>query len=155
MRRFLIGALTTGAVATAAIIATGAYFSDTETSTGNTLTAGEIDLIVDNHSYIDQTGEGLVENPGTTWRADDLNGSEHLFFDFEDLKPGDLGEDTISLHVSSNPAWICADVKLTANDDVSCTEPELGDDLACTDPNAPGNADAFDGHVAQPRTFLF
>ena len=31
--------------------ATGAFFSDTETSTGNTFTAGAIDLGVDNESY--------------------------------------------------------------------------------------------------------
>ena len=31
--------------------ATGAFFSDTETSQGNTFTAGAIDLLVDNESY--------------------------------------------------------------------------------------------------------
>ena len=38
-------------VAVAAIGATGAFFSDTETSTGNTFTADAIDLGIDNHSY--------------------------------------------------------------------------------------------------------
>mgnify|MGYP001578414017 FL=1 len=38
-------------VAAAALGATGAFFSDTETSTGNTFTAGAIDLGIDNESY--------------------------------------------------------------------------------------------------------
>ena len=40
---------------------TGAFFSDTELSSGNTFTAGAIDLKVDNESYYN----GLL-NPGTT-----------------------------------------------------------------------------------------
>jgi len=152
MRRFLIGALTTGAVAAAAIFATGAFFSDEETSTGNLLQAGEIDLVIDNHSYVDQTGNGLVENPGTTWRATDL--TNQVFFNFTDLKPGDLGEDTISLHVSSNPAWVCANIDLTANDDRDCSEPEVGDDANC-DPNVDPDADLFDGDLAQALNFIF
>ena len=38
-------------VAIIAVGATGAFFSDTETSTGNTFAAGAIDLGVDNTSY--------------------------------------------------------------------------------------------------------
>jgi len=50
----LVGALVLGA--------TGAFFSDTETSTGNTFTAGAIDLGVDNTSYYN----GKL-NQETTW----------------------------------------------------------------------------------------
>ena len=104
--------------------ATGAFFSDTETSTGNTFTAGAIDLGVDNHSYYNG-----VLNEGTTWRIDyDLSDDPpRQFFNFEDLKPGDWGEDTISLHVKNNDAYLCADVTLTSDNDNSLTEPE-GDD---------------------------
>ncbi len=108
---------------------TGAFFSDTETSTGNTFTAGEIDLGVDNHSYYN----GIL-NPETTWRVTyDLDeGGPHQFFNFNDLKPGDWGEDTISLHVNNNDSWLCADVKLTSDDDNGINEPE-GDDGDVTD----------------------
>ena len=121
---------------------TGAFFSDTETSSGNTFTAGAIDLKVDNHCYYNgneciydgnagrycwdangnsecETGE---ETCTCTWNLDDLNG--HVFADFSDLKPGDWGEDTISFHVDSNKAWLCAKVEITEDDDVDCTEPE-------------------------------
>ena len=64
--------------------ATLAFLSDTETSSGNTFTAGAIDLKIDNTSYYN--GE---EYPTSTWQASDLTGQ--LFFSFDDLKPDDQG----------------------------------------------------------------
>jgi len=100
-------------------IATRAYFSDTEKTTGNTFTAGAIDLKVDNSSYYN--GE---LNPVSSWTLADLDDGrgpsgdgKYLFFSFADVKPADWGEDTISLHVNNNDAWICADVTLTNNDE--------------------------------------
>lgn len=96
---------------------TGAFFSDSESSIGNTFTAGAIDLKIDNHSYYN----GML-NASTTWEVADL--TIQKFFDFPDLKPGDIGEDTISLHVNNNDAYLCANVKLTSNDENGQTEPE-------------------------------
>ena len=128
--------------------ATGAFLSDTETSTGNTFTAGAIDLKVDNESYYNgnvcllgnwddnsQTpdsytwqGTNPYPVPGTacttSWDASDLD-QGLLFFNFNDLKPDDEGEDTISLHVNDNDAYMCMDMTLTSNDDHSSSEPEL------------------------------
>jgi len=103
-----IAAITAAVVMAAA--ATFAFFSDTETSTDNTFVAGVLDLKIDNESFYN----GQVY-AGTTWALDDLNG--HLFFDFRDVKPGDWGEDTISLHVNDNDAWACLDIDLTSEDD--------------------------------------
>lgn len=100
-----------------ALGSTGAFFSDSETSTGNTFTAGAIDLKIDNSSYYNG-----VLNPGTTWELKDL--TIEKFFDFLDLKPGDYGEDTISLHVDTNDSYLCAEVTLTSNDDNGINEPE-------------------------------
>ncbi len=97
--------------------ATGAFFSDTENSTGNTFTAGAIDLKIDNASYYNG-----VANVGTSWTETDL--TDQKFFDFADLKPNDYGEDTISLHVDTNDAFLCADVTLTSNNDNGVNEPE-------------------------------
>ena len=112
-------------VAVGAVIAgaTGAFLSDTETSSGNTFSAGAIDLKIDNESYYNN-----AFNPGTSWELDDLDGTGHLFFNFLDLKPGDEGEDTISIHVDDNDAWACMDIALTANEDNGSTEPELDDE---------------------------
>lgn len=113
--------------------ATGAFFSDTETSTGNTFAAGDIDLQIDNESYVidcNLPGEdhpctgALVPSPSTSWEMADLVAGNQKFFNFGDLKPGDVGEDTISIHVGSNNAWMCAAARITSDLDNSMTEPE-------------------------------
>jgi hypothetical protein len=103
-----------------ALGSTGAFFSDSEVSAGNTFAAGSIDLKIDNSSYYNG-----VLNSGTTWELVDL--TVEKFFDFLDLKPADYGEDTISLHVDTNDAYLCANVTLTSNDDNGINEPEAGD----------------------------
>src|SRR3990167_10796723 len=132
------------AAAAVVIGATFAFFSDTETSTGNVLAAGQIDLGIDNHSYYNG-----VLNPGTTWRVDyDLSDDPpRQFFNFCDVKPGDWGEDTISLHVKTNDAWLCADVTLTSNNENDLTEPETTDGDDTTGPGA--------GELAQNINFFW
>ncbi len=150
--------------------ATGAFFSDSETSTGNTFTAGAIDLTVDSQQHYNRmvctlVGEtyswqpevgftpGVGHYPATgtacdgTWTMTNL-GPTHQFFDFGDVKPGDEGENTISLHIDSNPAWACADVTLTKNDDVSTVDPETDAGDVVEDV---GNM--FDGELAQNLWF--
>lgn len=129
-----VGALAAGA--------TGAFFSDTETSTGNTFAAGDIDLQIDNESYaidcniatLEQCTGVLVPSPGTSWTQANL--TTEKFFNFSDIKPGDYGEDTISIHVGSNDAWMCAAAQVTVDSDEDCTEPENaaigGENGACT-----------------------
>lgn len=136
-------------IAAAAIIIGGsfAFFSDTETSQNNTLTAGAVDLKIDNESYYNG-----VLNSGTSWLSDDLPG--HLFFNFDDVKPSDFGEDTISLLVQ-NDAWACMKVTVTKNDDNTCNEPELLDDPSCTDPLSPGNTNLLDGELGGLINFAF
>lgn len=122
----------------AGLVASGtvAFFSDNETSNGNTFSAGEIDLQIDNESYYN--GEF---NQGTSWELADLDDGQgpgpdgqYFFFNFLDLKPDDEGEDTISLHVDSNPAWACMEVSVRDFNDNGCNEPESGDgDLTCGD----------------------
>ena len=121
MKRILYSLSIVLLVGAASAGATGAFFSDAETSAGNTFAAGAIDLKIDNESYYN----GAL-NASTTWQLADL--TIQKFFDFPDVKPGDRGEDTISLHVNNNDAYLCANVKLTSNDDNTPTEPELLDD---------------------------
>lgn len=138
-------------VAAVAISATGAFFSDSETSTGNTFTAGDIDLKIDNESYaldfnipgFDNPQGALVFNEATSWTLKDLVPGEDHFFNFEDVKPGDYGEDTISIHVGSNDAWLCAAARITDDSDQSCTEPELADDPTCVPTDTDGELDSI------------
>lgn len=134
MKRIALSLGALAVVAAATFSATGAFFSDTETSVGNTFAAGAIDLQIDNTSYVTSTTTGLlVASPGTTWTMRDL--TIEKFFDFSDLKPGDIGEDTISLHVNNNDAYLCADVSLTSNNENSLLEPEAADGDTTQDPN--------------------
>lgn len=123
--------------------ATGAFFSDVETSSGNTFAAGSLDLLVDSQAHY----AGLVCNAQGVWEDDpnivdpttrpDLLGEPcegtwemtnlgpgFTFFDLGDLKPGDEGENTISLHVENNDAYVCAIINNLEDDDNGLTEPE-------------------------------
>lgn len=141
--RILLSFVTVVVAAAVIIGATFAFFSDTETSQNNTLTAGALDLKIDNTSYYNG-----VLNPGTTWTLNDL--TNQLFFNFTDVKPSDLGEDTISFHADNN-YWLCANTKVTENSDNTCTGPELIDDPTCdASPTATSS-----GELAQNINFVF
>ena len=129
MRKILISLTIIGVVSAIVIGATRAYFSDTETSTGNTFSAGSLDLKINNSSYLYSNGV-ITQSPQTSWyEARDL--TNELFFNFYDLKPGDGGEDTISIHLTGNDAWLCMKFEITQADDVSCSEPESEVDETC------------------------
>jgi len=170
IKKSLLSVLTVGAVAATALYATNAFFSDTETSTGNTLTAGAIDLQIDSTAHYAGmvcTVDGEVSlwvdedaNPENnprpellgqpcegSWALKDLAQGD-TFFALSDIKPGDFGENTISIHIADNDAWLCADVSLTENDDNSSTEPELSDGDV-----AENVGDPFDGELAQNVRF--
>lgn len=133
---------------------TGAFFSDTETSTGNTFTAGAIDLQIDNSSYgfdwnnpaipLDQASGVWGPNAANSWQLSDL--TNQLFFSFRDLKPGDYGEDTISLHVNNNDAYACMAFDLTGTPENGQNEPEAAADAT---------AGADEGELQNYLSFLF
>lgn len=156
MKKILISLSIISAVAAIAIGATTAFFSDTETSTGNTFTAGSLDLKVDSDCMYNgmECINGYWNNsqvPGDEcsciFEEKDLTGTD-LFFDFADVKPGDGGEDTISLHVHDNDAWACVTLGPLTNDDISSNEPELE---AGDDPE--DSQDPTDGELAQNLMF--
>src|SRR3989344_2808837 len=142
--KILLSVASIAAVAALVIGATFAFFSDTETSTGNTFTAGELDLKVDNTCYYNTLANGepncpaveddpqtteLDESIVTTWESTDL-GAAHKFFYFTDVKPGDFGEDTVSLTVD-NDAWLRMLIDITADTDNDCTGPETVAEPGC------------------------
>ena len=120
-KKIVSSLITMGAAGALLIGATFAFFTDNETSTGNTFTAGGLDLKVDSESHYagltcdgevwDEDEEGQSTRPDLvgdpcdgTWTETDL-GPQHKFFNLSDIKPGDTGENTISLHVVNNDAW--------------------------------------------------
>ncbi|QKY18070.1 vWA domain-containing protein [Halorubrum sp. CBA1229] len=63
-----------------------------------------------------------------------INGDEIPVFALDDVKPGDSGEVTVSLHVCDNPAWMYMNGALTANDENGQSEPEADVDETGGDP---------------------
>lgn len=117
---FIIGVI-------AAIITgvTLAFLSDTESSSGNNFMAGKLNLKVG--SECSYNGD-IIE--GCNWiTPKDLE--DELFFDFDDIKPGDYGENTLKLQIDNNDAWVCGIVKNIKNDDNGCELPESDIDTSC------------------------
>ncbi len=109
----------------------------------NTYSKKKLDLEIDYAGYYNKDVDG---NPNAGhWRQKDL--THQKFFNFDDVKPGDWGEGTISLHLKNQDAWGCAIIRPTENDDISSVEPELLED------DAENNSNAWDGELAQNLNF--
>ncbi|MEZ3165133.1 vWA domain-containing protein [Halorubrum sp. RMP-47] len=175
-RKVLAGLGAVGVASAGAGLGTTAYFNDTETFEGNTLTAGELDLKLDYKStYLGGPGRlddvvdmgypdaedlgdgryllGQAPTPGDMEAWEDLVQGEGRAFDFcspeadqflingdgipvftlDDVKPGDSGEVTISLHICDNPAYVYLAGEITENLENGQSEPELGDEGEDTD----------------------
>ena len=167
-RKLLAGLGAVGVASAGAGLGTTAYFSDTESFDGNTLTAGELDLKLDYKStylggpgrlddvvdmgYPDaedlgdgrylldqapspadmQAWEDLVQGEEFDFcspEADEflVNGDGIPVFTLEDVKPGDSGEVTISVHICDNPAYLYLAGELTQAENGQ-SEPEADAD---------------------------
>ncbi|WP_458206066.1 vWA domain-containing protein [Haladaptatus sp. NG-SE-30] len=114
-RKALLGLGTIGAGAAFGGAGTMAFLNDPETIKNNTVTAGNLDLKIDWEEHYN--GEIIetqppIDNPGPIFMLDDV-------------KPGDYGEATISLHVYDNPAYIWLAGELTESAENGQREPEL------------------------------
>lgn len=120
-KKIIISLSVIGAVAAIAVGGTIAYFSDQETSIGNTFTAGELDL----RFQVDGVAASFADvNGAAIFNVTDLPL-------LADMKPGDKGERTVKLWVDDNPSCGKVSINLTEDKDNSCTEPELLDDTTC------------------------
>lgn len=119
IRRILTSLVVVAVAGGAAFLGTSAFFSDTEVSEGNVLSAGSIDLVLTNEA---SASEGVL-NQSQQWfeEFDDIN--NRVMLNFKDIKPGDWGENTVGLKVIDNNAWVCAEVNL-ADKENEVNEPE-------------------------------
>jgi len=101
MKRILLGVAVIGTIGGLALYSTNAFFSDTEASTGNTFTAGKLDLKVNGQ-----------DNPTQ-------------IVSFSDLKPGDDLIFNKTLLSDDNPAWVWLHLKDLLNGQGIQTEPEI------------------------------
>ena len=174
-RTVLAGLGAVGVASAGAGLGTTAYFNDTESFDGNTLTAGQLDLLVDwqqtydfgegntfvsAHPDHDGDGEQSVEIDGEVFTysdfpdetdadsnganlpvlncdnipplseadfgTDPVTGEEmETLVQLTDVKPGDSGEITFSLHLCDNPGYIWMQADNVDDDGGAGTEPEL------------------------------
>ncbi len=118
---------------------TGAFFSDTETSTGNIFTAGSVTLEVKNisHEGVNVTDEEVQFTASST--------GNNLSFAFADLKPLDHGKVIYELENGANEAHVCVLVEEKENNDNGINGPE-----AAADDETGG-----DGELGQFLSFKF
>src|SRR3990167_10849284 len=169
--------LSGAAIMVAAVLiigATFAFFSDNEESLGNVLSAGSLDLKIDSEAHYaglvcnlqgvweedsnketDTTRSELISEPCEgTWALKDLEEGD-TFFELFDLKPGDSGENTISLHVFDNDAWGRIRVTNIEDADVDCTEPESeSTDPECIVVPTPLPSPDTNGELSENLNFL-
>ncbi len=92
-------------------------------ATGFTFATGKkgnaFDLKIDSKA----SWNGVIQ-PASTWNLKNLNPHSDKFFNISDVKPGDRGEATISLHVNKD-AWICLDFEKLKEKENGRNEPEL------------------------------
>jgi len=101
-KSILVSLVTIGLLASVIGVGTYAYFSDTETSTGNTMTAGKLDLYVNN-----------------------LNPITGAVFSLIDLKPS-IKQETpaIELKIMDNPGKLYKQILVTSCETNDIVEPE-------------------------------
>lgn len=133
-RRIILSSLSILASTALVVGATFALFTDEEISEGNTFTAGSLDLKVDYECYYNMTpDQGDPNCPDHMQQPEEGDlGPGFKFFDFDDLKPGDFGEGTISLHVIDNDAWGRLVIDNLEDPENECTDAEVeAGDTSC------------------------
>ena len=104
-----------------ALVVTALYARGIEP--GVTFATYGIDLKIDSEA----TYNG-VSVPSGTWELKNLVPGVDKFWNFYDIKPGDYGENTISMHVKKADAWLCLDFSNLTSADNDQNEPESLED---------------------------
>lgn len=121
------------AVAAIVTVGTVAFSSDREVSKDNTFTAGELDLKIDSDCHFNGmdcvNGFWKKDNEAATTipcacKWDEKSLTSEKFFNFTNLKPGDSGETTISMHVIGDDAYARFKVANVKNNDRGCNRQE-------------------------------
>lgn len=108
-------------IATATVVAVAVLlaYSAARSSEGYTFAQSNgFNLTIDS-----QASYNGVPVPNATWALKNLTPGSDKFFNFSDIKPGDQGENTISLHVNMN-AFACLDFTNLQNAENGINEPE-------------------------------
>jgi hypothetical protein len=88
-------------------------------------------------------GDAYFQNHCELWQSTDLDGSQQ-FFSFDDIKPDDWGTNLISLHVTSNDAYICLIPNNLEDEENSIVDPETEAGDLPNQGNLPGYGELSD-----------
>jgi predicted ribosomally synthesized peptide with SipW-like signal peptide len=123
-RRKALAALgTIGVAGAGAGMGTSALFSDTESFDGNTLTAGELDLVVDYWTSVDSSNASAAIEDGQV-NSDTIQGDVSGEYVLKDVKPGDGGFLVFCPKIIDNPAYLWAGSSGLTDFENGLTEPE-------------------------------
>lgn len=100
------------------VLAGSAAFLRAE-NTGNTFATEGLDIKIDNKTWYNG-----VKQKDLSWKLKDLEPTCDYFFDFDDVKPGDTGTTTISVHIKKTDAWVCLSFKNLKGKENGRNEPE-------------------------------
>lgn len=84
---------------------------------------GGIEMKIDNKTFYNG-----VLMPKLSWALKNLEPWCDWFFNFGDVKPGDTGTTTMSIHIKQNPAYVCLDFKNFEEKENGINEPEGHED---------------------------
>lgn len=94
-----------------------------EETVGQTFSTGSgtggLELKIDSTTYYN----GVLQ-PQLSWTLKNLKPWRDKFFSFDDIKPGDSGSSTISIHIKKNPAYVCLDFQNLKDKENGRNEPE-------------------------------
>lgn len=96
-----------------------AYGQPVGATFANSSGTGGLELTID--SVSSYNGEPRAD---LSWELKNLVPGVDHFFNFTDIKPGDTGEHTISIHVEENPAYVCLDFTNLVDAENGVNEPE-------------------------------
>lgn len=80
---------------------------------------GALDLKINNKTFYN----GALQ-PTLSWTLKNLVPSNDKFFNFSDVKPGDTGTTTMSIHLKNSSAYVCLDFKNLKDEENGINEPE-------------------------------
>jgi len=125
-RRKILGSVgAVGAAGAAAGLGTSALFSDEESFTNNSITAGTLDMTVDAKIPTGAINDEWAGAVGfDEYNPDTADGAPGVGVTLDDMKPGDWVLLCYEIEVQDNPACLGLMTENTANDENSVTEPE-------------------------------
>jgi predicted ribosomally synthesized peptide with SipW-like signal peptide len=142
-KQILVSLMIIGVVGAVASGTTLAEFTDTESSTDNTFQAGALDLTIDWNQTYNGPGEYSYAQNSTARNCQTLEEVDGevledprvtcTMFALTDVKPGDMGEATVSLHLEDNPGYMWTRFNIYNDFDNNCNEPEGDVDNTCGD----------------------